>query len=399
MSGAWIHVIGIGEDGWDGLGSAARALVNSAELLVGGDRHLAMLPPHPAPRLTWEPHWRETFAKMKDWRGRRVVVLASGDPMCYGMGSTLLKQFAPEDLFVLPMPGAFSLACARLKWSLPDTRLLTVHGRPLEILHAHLVPKARLLVLSRDGDSPAALARLLTARGFGPSRMIVLESLGGPRERRVEGVAETWAHPRLGDLNTVAVECRAGTSPRIMPRTGGLSDDWFEHDGQLTKREVRAVTLSSLAPAPHQTLWDIGAGCGSIAIEWLRLAGDGRAIAVERDAERAARIVRNGLALGVPDLEVRTGAAETVIDDLPDPDTAFIGGGLGVIERVWARLPAGGRLVANGVTLEAEGRLTAFREAHGGALTRIAISREEGLGKLTALKPMAPVLHYCGVKP
>lgn len=399
MSGPWIHVVGIGEDGWDGLGRAARTLVSGAELLVGGERHLAMLPPHAAPRLTWEPHWRETFARMEGWRGKRVVVLASGDPLCYGMGGTLLKQFAPEDLFVLPVPGAFSLACARLKWSMPDTRLLTVHGRPLEILHAHLAPHVRLLVLSRDGDTPAAIARLLTERGFGPSTVSVLESLGGPRERRLDGTAETWNHPRCGDLNTVAVDCRAGAAPRALPLSGGLPDEWFEHDGQLTKREVRAVTLSTLAPLPGQTLWDIGAGCGSIAIEWLRLARDGRAVAVEKNAERAARIARNALALGVPDLEVRGGEAAALLDALPAPDTVFIGGGLAVMEPAWQRLPSGGRLVANGVTVEAEARLVAFRQDHGGGLIRIAVSREEGLGKLTALKPLAPVLHYCGVKP
>jgi precorrin-6Y C5,15-methyltransferase (decarboxylating) len=370
-----------------------------------------MVPETRAERLTWGDGVHRTAERIGQWRGRRVVVLATGDPMWYGGGANLARAFGPEDMTVIPHPGAFSLAAARMMWPLADVECLSVHGRPLETLNAFVQPGARLLVLSRDGDTPAQTAALLALRGFGPSTITVLEHLGGPRERRLDGVAETWNHPRVADLNTLAIECRPGPSPRLLPSVPGLPDALFENDGQLTKREVRAVTVAALAPLPGQILWDVGAGSGSVAIEWLRAAPRCRtaghrqaaATAIERDAGRCAAIARNAASLGVPQLEIVNGEApEALAAITARPDSIFVGGGAarpGLLDRCWDALLSGGRLVANVVTLEAVGRLVQFRRAHGGELTRLAISRAEPVGRLTAFRPMMDVTQYVGVKP
>ncbi len=406
----WLTVIGVGDDGLTGLGPSARALVDGAELLVGGDRHQAMAPHTSATRLTWADGLAKTMDFIAEWRGRRVVVLATGDPMWFGGGANLSRRFNPSEMVVLPAPGAFSLAAARMVWSLPDVETATVHGRPLETLNLVIAPDMRLLVLSRDGDTPAQVAALLTGRGVGPSRVTVLEHLGGPGERRVAGIAETWNHPRCADLNTLAIECRAGPNARILPRVPGLPDAVFESDGQLTKREVRAATISVLAPLPGEVMWDVGAGSGSIAIEWLRAApaqrmagsGSARAIAIEQDAGRCATIARNALALGAPQLEVIQAEAPGCFEELQQPpNTVFLGGGVstpGLLKACWRTLVPGGRLVANAVTMEGEARLIEFHGHHGGDLTRIAISRAEPVGRLNAFKPLMEVTQYAGMK-
>jgi precorrin-6Y C5,15-methyltransferase (decarboxylating) len=296
-------------------------------------------------------------------------------------------------------------------WPLADVECVTVHGRPLQVLNLHIQPGARLLVLSRDGDTPAAAAALLVERGFGPSAITVLEHLGGSRERRLEGTAERWPHPRAADLNTLAIECRPGPSPRLLPPVPGLPDELFESDGQLTKREVRAVTIAALAPLPGQVLWDIGAGSGSVAIEWLRAAPryrtaggpEARAVAIERDAARCATIARNAAALGVPQLHVlHEEAPDALIRIEPRPNTIFLGGGLtraGLLDRCWDALPGGGRLVANAVSLEAGARLVDFRVRHGGDLIRLAAARAAPVGKLSAFRPLMEVTQYVGWKP
>jgi len=406
----WLTVIGVGDDGLTGLNPSARALVDGAELLVGGDRHQAMVPETSATRLTWADGLPKAMDAIAEWRGRRVVVLATGDPMCFGGGANLSRRFDPAEMVVVPAPGAFSLAAARMVWSLPDVETATVHGRPLEILNLVIAPDLRLLVLSRDGDTPARVAALLSERGFGPSTVTVLEHLGGPKERRVEGIAETWKHSRCADLNTLAIECRAGPDARILPRVPGLPDAVFESDGQLTKREVRAVTIAALAPLPGEVMWDVGAGSGSIAIEWLRAApaqrtagrGSARAIAIEHNAERCATIARNALALGTPQLEVIEAEAPGCFEGLQQaPNTVFLGGGVsnpGLIEACWRALAPGGRLVANAITMEGEARLIEFRGRHGGELARIAISRAEPVGRLNAFKPLMEVTQYTGKK-
>ncbi|MEE9544466.1 MAG: precorrin-6y C5,15-methyltransferase (decarboxylating) subunit CbiE [Rhodospirillales bacterium] len=399
----WLSVVGIGEDGQEGLSPAARALIDTAEVLVGGERHLSKVSGEGAEHITWGEGFPKTLGRIAAMRGRRVTVLASGDPFCYGVGAVLARRFDIAEMTVIPAPGAFSLACARMGWSLPDVETLTLHGRPLETLNFFLTPNARLLVLSRDGETPGKVAELLRGRGFGPSRLTVFEHMGGADERRLEGVAEDWGHPGAADLNTIAIECAAGGEARWLPRVPGLPDDAFEHDGQITKREVRAVTLARLMPAPRQRLWDLGAGSGSVAIEWLRAEPTTEAIAVERVAARCAAIARNGAALGVPRLEVTRGEAPGALEGLePRPDAIFLGGGVstpGLLEFCWQALGGGGRLVANAVTIEAEALLLAFHEARGGDLVRLGVARAEPMGRLSGFKPMMEITQLAAVKP
>ena len=404
----WLTVIGIGDDGLAGISPAARALIDSAEVLVGGERHLNMVPPSATPRLTWAGGVQHAIKEIEAWRGKRVVVLATGDPMWFGGGANLARHFGAGEMSVMTHPGAFSLAAAAMLWSLADVVTLNAHSRPLAGLNLHIHPGARLLVLSRDGALPGEAAALLSARGFGPSRITVLEHLGGPRERRFTALAEDWSQPRAADLNILAIECRPGPAPRLIPAVPGLPDALFTHDGQLTKREVRALTVSALAPLPGQVLWDIGAGAGSIAIEWLRAVpaqrlarGEARAIAVEQDAARVAMIAQNALDLGVPQLKVVHGQAPAVLAELERPDTIFLGGGLtdsGLIEACWQALPQGGRMVANAVTLEGEARLIALKGTVGGELLRLAVARAEPVGALTTFRPLLDVTQFAGIK-
>jgi precorrin-6B C5,15-methyltransferase / cobalt-precorrin-6B C5,C15-methyltransferase len=406
----WLTIIGVGDDGLAGLSLSTRVLIDTAEVLVGGDRHQAMVPDTRAERLTWAGGLEAAMDRIARKRGRRVVVLATGDPMYYGAGVNLTRRFNPAEITVLPYPGAFSFAAARMVWSLADVETLTVHGRALANLNLAIAPGVRMLALSWNGDTPAEAAALLTERGFGPSTVTVLEHLGGPKERRVDGIAESWDHPRSADLNTLAIECRAGPDARILPRVPGLPDEGFENDGQMTKREVRAATVAALAPLPGQVLWDVGAGSGSVAIEWLRsvpryrVAGGGSAsaVAIERDAGRCATIARNASALGVPQLSVVHGEAPDALSGLtPHPDSVFLGGGIarpGLLEACWRAISPGGRLVANAVTIDGEARLVDFRKNHGGDLTRIAISRAEPVGRLSGFKPLMPVTQYVGIK-
>jgi precorrin-6Y C5,15-methyltransferase (decarboxylating) len=396
----WLTVIGIGEDGLDGLSRAARTLVEQAEVLVGGERHLALVPEIRAERLAWRRPLAETFPEIAAREGRRVAVLASGDPLWYGVATQLIARFGRAAVLVLPAPSAFSLAAARLGWPLADCTPVTLHGRPLARLALFLAPGARLLCLSEDGSTPAAVAALLTEHGWGESAITVLEHMGGPRERRIAGRASTWRAPRGADLNTLAIDCVASPSARVQSRLAGLPDDAYQHDGQLTKRVVRAATLAALAPLPGETLWDVGAGCGSIAIEWLR-GGGGRAIAIERDSKRLALIAENAATLGVPELAIVAGEAPTALAGLPEPDAVFLGGGSGapgLLEQAWSRLRPGGRLVANAVTVEGEARLAAWRADHGGRLVRIAVSEAEPLGAGLAWRPHLPVTQLCLAK-
>jgi precorrin-6B C5,15-methyltransferase / cobalt-precorrin-6B C5,C15-methyltransferase len=393
----WLSVIGIGEDGLVGLSPAARRLVETAEVLVGGARHLAMAGATTAERLTWASPPQASFAEIAARRGKRVVVLASGDPMWFGIGATLAQQFPPEDMRVLPHTGAFSLAAARLGWALADVATMTVHGRPLDVLALHLVPEARLLVLAADRHTPHAVASYLTARGWGPSRLTVLERLDGLEERRIDGTADSWRHEPGADLAVVAIVCRPGPDALVLPRTPGLPDHTFVNDGQLTKREVRAATVAALAPLPAQLLWDVGAGCGSIAIEWMRAADRATAIAIERDEARRDFIQRNAAALGVPSLRIVAGEAPAALAGLPAPDAVFIGGGLStpqLVDTALAALKPGGRLVANAVTLEGEAALVALQARHGGELTRLAVSRAEPVGPFQGWRALMPVTQW-----
>lgn len=405
---AWLSIVGVGADGLSGLPAASRTLVETAELIVGGRRHLDMVPDGTARKCSWEFPLDGLVAEIAEARDSRVVVLATGDPMAFGIGATLARHFRPDEMTILPAPGAFSLAAARLAWPLHGCTCLTLHGRPLELLNQHLHPGRRLLILSHDGETPAKIAGLLRDAGFGPSAMTVLENMGSDRENSIPGTAEDWPGAAIQDLNTVAVECIAGPKAQILPPVAGLPDDAFVHDGQITKRVVRAATLAALAPLPGQTLWDLGAGCASVAIEWLRAAQDiqgqgATAIAVERNAERCAMAARNAARLGTPFLEILHDEWPSALPALAEPDAVFIGGGLSedaaLIDRVWQRLGAGGRLAANVVTLEGERALLDAQARLGGELTRIAVSHAEPVGSLTGWRPAMPVTQWSATKP
>ena len=380
---AWLAVIGIGEDGWGGLSAAAKTLVASAALIVGGKRHLALVPRTESEKMSWRSPLADTLPLIAEWRGRRVAVLASGDPLCYGVGALLARNFALEEMIVLPQPSAFSLAAARLVWPLEDCVTLSLHGRPLDRLRLHLAPGARLLLLTEGGAAPAKIARLLTDGGWGGSAMTVFEHLGAARERRIAASAQDWREERCADLNIVALDCRAGPDARPLSRRAALPDDAFRHDGQISKRAVRAATLAALAPLPGELLWDIGAGSGSIAIEWLRADWGMRAIAIERDPARAAISAENAAMLGVPDLAIVQAAAPHALAELAPPDAIFIGGGVAdaaIWDASWPALKPGGRLVANAVTVGGEAELLRRHAQRGGELQRIAVSQAEGQG-------------------
>jgi precorrin-6B C5,15-methyltransferase / cobalt-precorrin-6B C5,C15-methyltransferase len=399
----WLSIVGIGEDGVEGLSTAARGLIGAAEIVFGGRRHLSLAASliRGAAR-PWPSPFDGAADEVMNYRGRQVCVLASGDPFHYGVGAVLAQKINAREMIVMPAPSAFSLAAARLGWSLPPTVLLSVHGRMLDLVRPHLQPGARVLALTSDGGGPEAIARLLAQSGFGASRLTVLEALGGPRERMRTTTAAAFDLGAVEPLNTLAIEVEAAPGARVIARSQGLADDLFEHDGQITKREVRAVTLSSLAPRRGELLWDIGAGAGSVAIEWLLADPLMRAIAVEKRSDRAARIRRNDAALGVPGLEVVEGTAPAVLAGLAAPDAIFIGGGAsepGVIDAAVEALRAGGRLVVNAVTLETEALLIARHAALGGELLRIAISRAGAVGGKTGWRAATPVTQWAWTKP
>lgn len=397
----WLSIVGIGEDGLDGVPAAGRALIDGAEVLLGGKRHLAMIPTsHPAERMTWCSPLSDTVKDLKALEGTPVCVLATGDPMSYGIGVTLGRVFGPQALTVLPAPGAFTLAAARLGWPLEQVTRMTLHGRPLSLLAAELEPGARLFILSENAHTPGEVAGLLTAEGYGPSRLTVLEHMGGASERVVEGVAQDWTETPGADLNTIAVDCIAEPGARILGKSPGLPDEAYHHDGQLTKREVRAATLAKLMPRRGALLWDLGAGCGSVAIEWMRAGG--KAVAVERNKARCRLIARNAAILGVPHLDLVEGALPEAFDYLDGaPDAIFIGGGSseGLAETCWERLKPGGMLVANAVTLESEQRLAQLHQAWGGEMSRIGVSRLKAIGPHHGWQPFMTVTQYSVRKP
>jgi precorrin-6B C5,15-methyltransferase / cobalt-precorrin-6B C5,C15-methyltransferase len=396
-------VVGIGADGWDGLPATSRAEVERAEVLLGSARQLALVPPSVgAERVAWPSPLSEALPGLVEDRvGRAVVVLASGDPMLSGIGTTLTRLLGHDRVRVLPAPSSVSLACARLGWSVEDTTVVTLVGRPVELLHPHVQPGRRLLVLGSDGGTPAEVAGLLTARGFGASTLTVLGNLGGGDETATSGTAAGWSASSPA-LAVTAVACTADPGTAPLPTTPGLPDDAYESDGQLTKADVRAVTLARLAPVPGGLLWDVGAGSGSIGIEWMRVDPASRAVAVESSPERAARIGRNAQRLGVPSLQVVAGRAPEALADLPRPDAVFIGGGLtvpGLPEACWDALPAGGRLVANAVTVEGEAVLAGWSGRVGGDLVRISVQHAQPVGRFTGWKPAMPVTIWSVTKP
>ena len=399
----WLTIVGIGEDGLAGLGEAARDAIQQAAVLVGGERHLRLIPERPDQRREpWPSPFDTSYALLMALRGQSVCVLASGDPMFHGVGATLAARLPAEELRILPAPSSASLAAARLGWPLHSVRVIAAHAQPLARLHLHLHDNARLLVFSADAETPAQLATLLTDAGFGPSRLWLLERLGGPAERQVGARADAWGEPPGAALNLVAIHCRAAADARPLPRRCALPDDAYRHDGQLTKRDIRAATLARLTPLPGELLWDVGAGCGSIGIEWMRADDGCRAVAIEQNAERCAMLDLNKDRLGVPGLVVVEGRAPEALDGLETPDAVFIGGGLtvpGVAERCWQALRPGGRLVANAVTVQSEARLVALRQQIGGELSRISTAETTRLGRFDGWRMAMPITLLSSVKP
>ncbi|MDQ0315680.1 precorrin-6y C5,15-methyltransferase (decarboxylating) subunit CbiE [Amorphus orientalis] len=398
----WLSVVGIGEDGRDGLSAAAIRALEGARFVIGGKRHLALAGPLKAEAAAWPSPMTNAFDSILARRGEPVCVLATGDPFHHGVGSELARRVAPEEIVCFPQPSAFSLAAARMGWAFQDCVAISLHGRALARIVPYLTPRARILALSWDGTTPARLAEMLTAGGFGGSRLTVLERMGGPHERRRSALAAAFALDDIDPLNLIAVEIVADPTARVLPLTPGLDDAWFETDGQITKAETRALTLSALAPLPGERLWDIGAGSGSVSIEWTIRHLANTATAIEARDDRAARIEANAERFGADGLSVVRGQAPDILADVPPPDAVFIGGGLttpGVFEVAWAALPAGGRLVANAVTIESEARLQALFADHGGEMRRLSVARLEAVGGMHGWRAAMPVTQWRVVKP
>jgi precorrin-6Y C5,15-methyltransferase (decarboxylating) len=399
MTQPWLHIVGIGEDGMDGLTPATRAVVEAAEVILGGGRHHALSGSVTAERLAWPSPFDAMIETIHGLRGRRAVVLVTGDPLWFSVGARIGRAIDPSEIVYHPQLSAFQLAAARMGWSLADVETLTVHGRPVAQMVAFIQPDARLLILTTGAETPNQIAAYLAARGFGQSRMTVLAAMGGKDEARFDGVAESWDHV-VPPFNTLAVECIAAPDAALLPRVPGLADDLFQSDGTMTKQEIRAATLAKLMPMRGALLWDIGCGSGSVAIEWMRAARYARAIGIEPRDDRRAMAAANALALGAPKLELLEGTAPDCLDGLAAPDAIFIGGGLSeaVFDAAWSALRPLGRLVANAVTLESEAVLMALHARHGGDLVRLSVCRAEPVGRLTGWRPAMPVTQWSLVK-
>ena len=399
----WLSLLGIGEDGLSGLSATACAALAEAALVFGGRRHLALAAPLIRGEASaWPSPITDALPRLLARRGEKVAVLASGDPFCFGIGGTLARHIPAAEIDCIPAPSSLSLARARLGWSEQETRTITLCGRPLALLRPALQPGARLLVLSADAGTPAAVAGLLCGHGFGGSMLTVLEALGGPDERRRAATADRFDLDHINPLNLIAVEVAGGPEARVIPLAPGLPEALFAHDGQITKSEVRAATLAALAPAQGELLWDIGCGSGSVGIEWMLRHPANRAIGIETRPDRAGRAAANAETLGVPGLEVRIGTAPAALAGLPTPDAIFIGGGArepGLLDAAYQALRPVGRLVVNSVTLETEALLITAWQAHGGSLTRLSVERLEPVGTLHGFRPAMAVLQWAVTKP
>ena len=400
MADPWLDIIGIGEDSVDGLSAAALKSLSTAEVIVGGDRHHTLAPNPDAKRIAWPSPFDAMIDEIKSHHGKRIVVLVTGDPLWYSVGARILKAVPKEEVRFFPQLSAFQWAACRMGWSLADCDTLTIHGRADSQILPYLAPNARLLVLTQNSESPARVAELLNERGFGKSPISVLAALGGAREERFDGVAQDW-NQSVPNFHTLAVECVADDDARWYSRVGGLPDGAFAHDGQITKRLVRSATLSALSPYPDAVLWDVGAGCGSVSIEWMRAARGAKAIAIESNPERAAMIRKNAVQLGAEKIDIVEASAPKGMTDLAMPDAIFIGGGLTgsmVFETCWNALRQGGKLVANAVTVESEALLFELHREHGGELSRLAVQEAQPVGRFHGWKPHMPVTQWMAIK-
>jgi precorrin-6Y C5,15-methyltransferase (decarboxylating) len=398
----WLSIVGIGEDGLSGISDLAVSLIHQGEIVIGGSRHLAMIPVITTQqRLTWSRPINDSVQEILTYRGRRVCVLASGDPLFYGIGTTLLREVPIEEMTIIPSPSALSLGCAKLGWSIPEVDIVSLCGRPICLLNSYLYDQARLIVLSGDRSTPEKVAENLVSNGFGQSPMTILEHLGGVKEKVMTTIASSFNIQSIADLNLIAIQVVGDTPNRGLSRLSGLPDEVFHHDGQITKREVRSITLSNLAPLPGQLLWDVGAGCGSISIEWLRSHPRCVAYAIEHHPQRLQYIADNAQALGVPNLQIIAGLAPDRLMDLPTPDAIFIGGGVTqerVLEVCWRSLKMGGRLVVNAVTLESEQKVIKSYQELGGELIKINIQRTTAIGNFTGWKNLSSITQWTIIK-
>ncbi|WP_271301081.1 precorrin-6y C5,15-methyltransferase (decarboxylating) subunit CbiE [Sphingomonas sp. CV7422] len=391
---AWLTIVGIGEDGPAGLSAASREALARAEWVTGAARHLALLPDLACETAVWPVPFDDGIAPLLAQRGRRVVMLASGDPFWFGAGSTVTRHLGRHEWTAHPAPSTFGLAAARLGWSIDAVACVGLHAAPFERLRPKLATGVRAIVLVRDGAAVGALARYLLDQGFGDSRLWILEALGGLHERVRETTAATMAFADIA--HPVAVGIAVDGSGAVLATASGRPDRWFAHDGQITKRPVRALTLSALAPRPFETLWDIGTGSGSIAIEWLLSHPTTQAIAFEADPARAARARSNAATLGADRLRIVEAHAPEGLADHPGPDAVFIGGGLSeaLLDWLWTHLAPGTRIVANAVTLESEATLAAWHRAKGGDLLRIELSDAAPIGSRRGWRAHYPIVQW-----
>ena len=437
----WLNIIGVGEKGVGELPPHLRELITEAFTVIGPFRFLAGIKPiveevevHPElvqqrsleavarallyvddedvtvveeedlsrVLIEWQGGIDTMLGQILPLRGSPAVILATGDPMWFGIGATLAKHLEPDEFVIHSHPGAFQLAAAKLHWPIQHVATLSLHGRPIELIAPHILPGNRILALTTDATTIDRVADILANRGYGQSVITALENLGGVEEKITSSTAEDFNAKAIGDFYVLAVDCVADKDAVLLPPVPGLPDEAFVSDGQLTKREVRAVTLAKLAPFPGALLWDVGAGCGSIGIEWLRAARDTKAVAFERDEKRLEMIADNMRALGAPTLEIVSGEAPETFKDRAAPDAIFIGGGIAndeLFDACWEALKPGGRLVANAVTLDGEQSLILRQELHGGDLTRIDISTLDTVGKHKVMRARLPVTQWSVTKP
>jgi len=394
-----LHIVGIGEEGLDGLTEDARACIESADYIVGGKRHHALIDDCSATRINWPSPFDALEAKLRELHGKRVVILATGDPLWFSVGNRLAACFDASELAFYPHVSAFQLAAAGLGWALQNISCLSVHGRPIEQIKPQLQHGRKLLLLTSNGQAVSDIAALLTDAGFGPSKLVALSHMGGPEQARFDGLAEAWAH-EVPDLNTLAVDCIATPDAQMLPVGYGLPDDAFAHDGTMTKQEIRVVTLAKLAPMPNALLWDVGCGCGSIAVEWMRAEQGARAIGIEARSDRRKLAETNARNLGGFDLPIIAGTAPDALTGLEAPDAIFVGGGLSaeVFDLCLAALKPTGRLVCNAVTLGSEQVLLEKYAVHGGSLSKLQFAQAAPLGGQMGWKPAMPVTQYSLVK-
>jgi precorrin-6Y C5,15-methyltransferase (decarboxylating) len=402
---AAITVVGIGEDGWDGLSAKARKAVQGARVVIGGKRHFGLVPEE----VKSDQKWQEWPSPIKPFLldlaanpPENLCILASGDPMLYGVGATLAKNVTKGVLQVIPHISSFSLICAEMLWPIASTVLVNACSQPLETLNQVLFDGAKIVLFSSGAETPHATAKLLVDNGFADSELTIFEHIGSDNAKRSDLLAwQISGEQKFACLNAVAIKCRAATTARIFSPASGLPDDVYEHDGQITRQEVRAITIARLSPHPGELLWDLGAGAGSIAIEWMRAAFEARAIAVEINPKRAKRIGRNALKLGVPKLQIINNDIADTLGELPKPDAIFIGGGISagnILDVCWQRLKPGGRMVINAVTIEAENILYNAARSYGGGLARLEISHARPLGDFTGWQPSRPITQWSVVK-